>query len=170
MKLCNTIAIVLLLCSVPILDSCHKSPRHVATVGASGISVAVYNGEQIAEHLYDAQLLTAQESGTAVKGIDKLATANDVFIAHIRSLPVIDASNKAQVVAWFGELAGVAQDLNNQGVLNVKNPDAHKQFDDWALAMQASLNGIALLVNSFSGSTTGPQFAAQVTAAAQHTN
>jgi hypothetical protein len=68
-------------------------------------------------------------------------------VVNVRALNGVDASNKAQLVAYFQQLADSINTLNEQSVLYVKNPQAQQRLRLAYQAIDAALEAVKEFVS-----------------------
>jgi ribosomal protein S20 len=126
--------------------SLKKKPQavHTAAVTANGISAALRGIEQVNEDLYDARprLVDYYETVALSDAIAKATIANDTFIATVRS--AAKANDPAQVAALFAQLSKNLDDLNQKGILPVKNKTARDRLSEAFQVAKAALQAVAI--------------------------
>lgn len=167
-------AALILLCLLPLtlaVTACSgKKPvtaHHAAAAGAGGLASALSTGQQLNEQLFSQAVISREETIAAAKGVDQITSANDIFIARLKSMPVVDQSNLPQVLSWFGDLSGSVRQANDEGLFHVKNAQGQQQIDAWSTAVQGALNAISGFLANAQLGQSGAQLAEGVTAAAQ---
>jgi hypothetical protein len=102
---------------------------HKASVAAGSIGASAQTAATINHDLIGAQVETADE-GAAVAGyILKVARANDVFVHDLQAAQASGTQlTSQQILADFQVVVTSASDLENAGVLGIKNPQAKAKF------------------------------------------
>lgn len=159
MKLVVRIPILLFCLVMLVLAGCVKKPAapdippapattlHVLSESAYQIANATDSGEKEFEALYSSGLpgVSDDDYAKTVGGIFlKAQQANREYIGRLKTLSVVDLSNKAQVVAWTTELFGSVNKLVDEGVAGIKNPDAKAK-------LQAILAPIPIAIRTIAG-------------------
>jgi hypothetical protein len=126
---------------------CSKDQKHQAAQTAASLATALQAFEEANEELYAQKLVAAQETIAISQAVANASRANDQFVANVRALNGVDAHNKAQLVAYFQQLADSINALNEQSVLYVKNPQAQQRLRFAYQAIDAALEAVKEFVS-----------------------
>jgi hypothetical protein len=80
----------------------------------------------------------------------------DQYCTQLKALKKIDPSNRQMLIEWSGGLANSLDQLNDQGVLRIKNPQAKAKVSaalNVVRASAAALNAVIGLIGSNSQGT-----------------
>lgn len=141
------------------LASCHRSPAappgapvtqvHALSQSAYDIANALNAGEREFESLYSAGIPGVSDDDyakTVITIFEKCALANKEYIANLATLQAVDATNKAQVIAWTASLFSSVNTLMSEGVLGIKSPDARAKVSAALAAIPAAEQTIAAIL------------------------
>lgn len=132
------LAVATLLCGF----ACSGSAIHKANLAAKQVADDLGAFESQIEQQYVVGNLSAAEAANLEKLCSQATLANDTFVGQIQSVSALNTSTSAQVATYFAQLVGQIELLNQQGVLQVKNPAAQAKL---ALYFQSVETGITVL-------------------------
>ena len=92
-------------------------------------------------------LITHGEEIQLTLGLQKVNAAVRAFHNEVARLSKVDPASKGQLVALFADITKSISDLNNQGVLGIKNPDSKLKLQ----TILATLNTAIATINAILG-------------------
>jgi hypothetical protein len=119
--------------------ACSGSSIHKANQAAKQIADDLSAFEVQIEQQYAAGNLSKAEAINLETLCSQATLANDTFVQKVQTLSGLDSSNAPQVTAWLAELVTSIDALNQQGVLQIKNPSAQQKFNLYAQSLATGL-------------------------------
>lgn len=142
MKLRGSIAALLVM--VCFLAACDKTYREVLKA-EDGVSQSIGSGTAIVTDLYGRQIIDQQEKNIIAGA---LLDANRLLSTFNNKAKAVHAAgdNKAAYVAAAGELASGIRELNAQGTLHIKNPQAKARVDALFASIESAVGILQLAI------------------------
>ncbi|HKQ08314.1 MAG TPA: hypothetical protein VJ464_24530 [Blastocatellia bacterium] len=126
-----------------------NDPRRKAAKAGDDIAGSVSAMIKLKRELAKQGQITKEEDLTLTNALLKLNSADKVFVTTLKSLKgTPDAASKTNLANLFGAVTSAISDLNTNGVLGVKNPDARTKLTNILNAINASAQIIAGFLQS----------------------
>jgi hypothetical protein len=117
-------------------DSIRKAARASDDM-ASTISLAIDVKRQLA--MSTPPLIDHDEEVRLTLGLQKVNAAVKAFNTEVKRLSKLDPASKGNLVALFASVTQSINELNGQGVLGIKNPDAKAKVQAVLAAFSTSI-------------------------------
>jgi len=129
--LAGLISLALLSClafPLAFITGCDDDDYRKAVRAAAGIATSLAETQAVNERLYAAALIDREEAIAIARMVKEATLANDHFVASLRRYDRLNKNSRADLVRLVADVARSVRQLNEQGVLRIKNADARLRF------------------------------------------
>ena len=121
------------------LVACEDGQFKKAARISSSVSQSIGMMQSINAEFYDAGMLTKQETLSFARALDQANTAVESFNEKASTLKALNPKNKAMLVVWLEELVLEMEELNQKGILHIKNEKLKARLTIVFSSIQAAL-------------------------------
>lgn len=121
------------------LVACEDGQFKKAARISSAVSQSIGTMQSINAEFYDAGMLTKQETISFAVALNQANTAVESFNEKARTLKALDPKNKTMLVGWLDELVLEMEELNQKGILHIKNEKMKARLSIVFSSIQAAL-------------------------------
>lgn len=137
-----------LLVAVFFVTGCDDSQYRKAARAVAGISSGLKSIQDANEVAFHAGEID-QDSARAISlAVADASFANDKIVQELKAIKKLDPQSKAQIIAHVTAIGESLKQLNDQGVLHIKNPDAKAKFNAAVGGVEAALGILKQLLEA----------------------
>ena len=152
----TTVSLILALALASLSFKCNSTgptgqPEPLRNAASAADAVGKSIGEMITlkRDLANQHKITSAEELKLTQALFRINTADKVLVKRLKSMNSMpDANGRAQLVSMFGEVTSALNDLNNNGVLGIQNPDARSHLSVIINSINASIQIIQTFVQA----------------------